>query len=118
MEPALGPPMTPSALSKMFVALHGLLFASAFVFLWAWLAVSVRRFDAQLGFWAALREVWPETREQRLGAPAGQRARQAAQAAAAQGQAGATRDLLCGEPEAGRAGHKSSSISYLRGRLG
>ncbi|HEX3552159.1 MAG TPA: isoprenylcysteine carboxylmethyltransferase family protein [Thermoanaerobaculia bacterium] len=40
--------MTNPALSKMLVALRGVFFASAFVLLWAWLAVSVRRFDAQL----------------------------------------------------------------------
>ena len=41
--------MTPS-LSKTFVVARGLVYSSAFVFLWAWLAVSVRQFDSGLSF--------------------------------------------------------------------
>lgn len=41
--------MTPS-LSKTFVVARGLLYSSAFVFLWVWLAASVRRFDSGLSF--------------------------------------------------------------------
>jgi protein-S-isoprenylcysteine O-methyltransferase Ste14 len=43
--------MTPS-LSKTFVVARGLIYSSAFVFLWAWLAASVRRFDSGLSFGA------------------------------------------------------------------
>jgi protein-S-isoprenylcysteine O-methyltransferase Ste14 len=40
-----GSSMTPS-LSKTFVVTRGLIYSSAFVFLWTWVAVSVRRFDS------------------------------------------------------------------------
>lgn len=40
--------MTASSLSKSFVILRGLVYASAFVCLWAWLALSVRPFDASI----------------------------------------------------------------------
>jgi protein-S-isoprenylcysteine O-methyltransferase Ste14 len=39
--------MTPS-LSKTFVVVRGLVYSAAFVFLWAWLAASIRRFDSRL----------------------------------------------------------------------
>jgi protein-S-isoprenylcysteine O-methyltransferase Ste14 len=38
--------MTPS-FSKTFVVARGLIYSFAFVFLWAWLAVSVRQFDSR-----------------------------------------------------------------------
>ena len=41
--------MNDSLFSRMFVALRGLAYSAAFVGLWAWLALSVRRFDAGLG---------------------------------------------------------------------
>ena len=40
--------MTNSLLSKSFVILRGLLYASAFVLLWAWLAATVRTLDGTL----------------------------------------------------------------------
>ena len=50
--------------------------------------------DGALGFWQALHEVWPKTRQQTmLGAQDRQRAQQAAAVPAGQGQAGPARDL-------------------------
>lgn len=40
--------MDDSALSRMFVVLRGVIYAGAFVALWAWLAVSVQRLDERL----------------------------------------------------------------------
>ncbi len=37
-----------SLLSKSFTILRGVVYAAAFVWLWAWLAISVRSFDARL----------------------------------------------------------------------
>lgn len=42
--------MSESALSRIFVAFRGVLYSFGFVALWAWLAVSVRRYDSQLDF--------------------------------------------------------------------
>lgn len=41
--------MSESAFSRIFVVLRGLGYSAAFIWLWAWLAVSVRRYDAGLG---------------------------------------------------------------------
>jgi protein-S-isoprenylcysteine O-methyltransferase Ste14 len=38
----------PSLLSKSFTILRGVLYSAAFVWLWTWLAISVRSFDTQL----------------------------------------------------------------------
>jgi protein-S-isoprenylcysteine O-methyltransferase Ste14 len=38
----------PSLLSKSFIILRGLVYAAAFVWLWAWLAISVRSLDPRL----------------------------------------------------------------------
>lgn len=40
--------MTTSAFSKSFIVLRGVVYASAFVSLWAWLALSVRSFDPRI----------------------------------------------------------------------
>lgn len=39
--------MTPS-LSKAFIVVRGLIYSSAFIFLWVWLAASIRRLDSRL----------------------------------------------------------------------
>jgi protein-S-isoprenylcysteine O-methyltransferase Ste14 len=38
----------PSVLSKSFTILRGVLYSAAFVWLWTWLAISIRSFDTQL----------------------------------------------------------------------
>jgi protein-S-isoprenylcysteine O-methyltransferase Ste14 len=38
----------PSVLSKTFTILRGVLYSAAFVWLWTWLAISVRSYDIQL----------------------------------------------------------------------
>jgi len=42
--------VTPSPLSRSFIVLRGVLYASGFVLLWAWLAASVRPLDGRLPF--------------------------------------------------------------------
>ncbi len=37
-------------MKTFFVAMRSVVYASGFLFLWGWLAVSVRRYDARLGF--------------------------------------------------------------------
>jgi protein-S-isoprenylcysteine O-methyltransferase Ste14 len=42
--------MSQSAVEKMFTAVRGVIYAIGFIFLWGWLAVSVRRYDAMFHF--------------------------------------------------------------------
>ena len=61
--------------------------------------------DGALGFWAAVREVFPGSREQRCSRPQdGQRPGQYAQEGAAGGQAAPTGNLHGGDPEGGLGG--------------
>jgi putative transposase len=66
--------------------------------------------DGALGFWQALHEVWPKTRQQRstmassTGAQDCQRAERPAEVGARQSQAGPTRDLRGRGPRRGRGG--------------
>ena len=59
--------------------------------------------DGALGFWKAMRQVWDPTGAAVLGAQDGQRAGQAAQGGAAEGQGGSPRDLA-GRDGRGREG--------------
>ena len=42
--------MTASSIGRAFVVVRGVLYASLFVLLWGWLAISVRRYDGALPF--------------------------------------------------------------------
>jgi protein-S-isoprenylcysteine O-methyltransferase Ste14 len=42
--------LSESALRKTFTAIRGIIWALAFIGLWTWLAISVQRYDARLGF--------------------------------------------------------------------
>jgi protein-S-isoprenylcysteine O-methyltransferase Ste14 len=46
--PAAGPSVMASLLSKSFTILRGLVYSAAFVWLWTWLAITVRSFDTRL----------------------------------------------------------------------
>ena len=61
--------------------------------------------DGALGFWQALHEVWPKTKQQRCWVHKNcECAQQAASVPAGQGQAGPARDLRGRKPKGGRAG--------------